>query len=54
MTTETIKEPAVNLKGRPIVQIGLVVGDATQVGKHYAELFGIGPWRFLETSYPPR
>jgi hypothetical protein len=45
---ESVKEPAVKMKGRKIVQIGIVVADATKTAKHYAELFGIGPWRFLD------
>ena len=48
MTAETVKKPAVNLKDRRIVQIGIVVADATKTVKRYAELLGIGPWRFLD------
>jgi len=48
MAEEVIKQPVVNMKGREIVQVGIVVADAIKVAKCYTELFGIGPWRFLD------
>jgi hypothetical protein len=50
MAAETVKQPVINMKGREIVQVGIVVADATKVAKRYAELFGIGPWRFLDIA----
>lgn len=43
MTIETVKEPAVNMKGRQIVQIGIVVADAPCTAKRYSDLVGISP-----------
>ncbi|MEE9281279.1 MAG: VOC family protein [Myxococcota bacterium] len=42
--------PAVDLTGKEIVQVGIVVRDAATTAKRYTELFGIGPWRFLDVS----
>lgn len=48
MVAESVKQPVINMKGREIVQVGIVVADAAKVAKRYAELFGIGSWRFLD------
>lgn len=50
MAAETVEQTVINIKGREIVQVGIVVANATKVAKRYAELFGIGPWRFLDIA----
>ncbi len=40
--------PAVDIKDNPIIQIGFVVRDAVKMAKRYADIFGIGPWNFVE------
>jgi hypothetical protein len=37
-----------NLDGKKIVQVGIVVDDVEGAAKRYAELFGIGPWVVAE------
>ena len=41
-------DPLVSLKGKKIMQIGIVVKDAEKAAKRWGELFGIGPWRLLD------
>jgi hypothetical protein len=48
MAQESVQQPVVNMKGRQIVQIGIVVADAAKTAKRYGEIFGIGPWRFVD------
>lgn len=48
MGTEKDVQPLVNLKSIPIVQIGFVVNDAVKMAKRYSEIFGVGPWNFIE------
>ena len=43
-----VMQPAVDIKDNPIIQIGFVVRDAVKMAKRYAEIFGIGPWNFVE------
>jgi len=39
---------APDMRGRPIVQFGIVVPDAELTARRYTELLGVGPWVFLE------
>jgi hypothetical protein len=48
MGTGDVVQPTVDIKGNPIIQIGFVVHDAVKMAKRYAEIFGIGPWNFVE------
>ena len=41
-------QAAVNIKDKSIVQLGFVVNDAVEMAKRYSEIFGIGPWDFIE------
>ena len=36
------------LKGKKIVQLGIVVNDSEKAAKRYAEVFGIGTWKLFE------
>jgi len=46
-----VHQPAIEMKGKEIRQIGIVVKDAPRTAKRYSELLGIGPWIFLD-GYP--
>ncbi len=41
-------QPIVNVSDKSIIQIGFVVNDAVKMAKRYSEIFGIGPWNFIE------
>lgn len=41
-------EPIAELKGKPIVQVGIVVRDVVRTAKRYTKLFGAGPWQFTD------
>ncbi|MBC8461732.1 MAG: VOC family protein [Deltaproteobacteria bacterium] len=41
-------QPVVNVSDKSIIQIGFVVNDAVKMAKRYSEIFGIGPWNFIE------
>lgn len=51
MNTENVKQPVVEMKGKEISQIGIVVRDAAKTAKRYSRIFGIGPWYFIDV--PP-
>ncbi len=42
------QEPLVNVKGKKIAQIGIVVRDAEKTAIQLGRLFGIGPWRLID------
>lgn len=46
--TQQIKEPILNIKERPITQIGMVVKDVEKATKNLSEVFGIKDWTFLD------
>ena len=48
METGKDVKSVVDLKGKPIIQIGFVVHDAVKMAKRYSEILGIGPWSFIE------
>src|SRR4030043_702538 len=48
METGDQVKSVVDLKGKPIIQIGFVVHDAVKMAKRYSEILGIGPWSFIE------
>jgi len=48
MGTENLEHPIVNTKNKKIDQIGIVVKDAHKTAKQYSEIFGIGPWVFID------
>jgi hypothetical protein len=48
METGKDVKSVVDLKSKPIIQIGFVVRDAVKMAKWYSEIFGIGPWSFIE------
>lgn len=50
MAEGTERQPVVDMKGRKIAQIGIVVADAAKTARRYAELLGIGPWMFLDLT----
>lgn len=50
MAEGTERQPVVDMKGRKTVQIGIVVVDAAKTARRYSELFGIGPWLFLDLT----
>jgi hypothetical protein len=41
-------QPVADVSDKSIIQIGFVVNDAVKTAKRYAELFGVGPWNFIE------
>lgn len=48
MGTGNDVKPAVDIGNKPIIQIGFVVRDAVRMAKRYSQIFGIGPWNFVE------
>jgi methylmalonyl-CoA/ethylmalonyl-CoA epimerase len=48
MTDAAKTKPAVDMHGRKIVQVGIVVADAARTVRNYSRLFGIGPWTFFD------
>ena len=50
MGTEDATKPIIDTKGKEIEQIGIVVYDAAKTAKRYSEIFGIGPWFFLDIT----
>ena len=48
MSPESGSDPVVDLKGKKIEEIGIVVRDAVKTAKRYADLFGLGPWVFSD------
>jgi len=44
--------PVVNITGKRIAKIGIVVNDAERIAQRYEELLGIGPWR-IQSPAPP-
>lgn len=44
--------PRVETRERPIVQVGIVVDDAERTAHDYWDLFGIGPWAFVDFVPP--
>ena len=48
MGTENEARAVVDVSGKPIIQIGFVVRDAVKMAKRYSEIFGIGPWNFID------
>jgi len=42
----------INIEGKEIRQIGLVVEDAEKMAKNYWEIFGIGPWMLVDFKPP--
>jgi hypothetical protein len=48
MQTGNEVQPVVDVKGKPIIQIGFVVHDAVKMAKRYSEIFGVGPWNFID------
>ncbi|MBW2367904.1 MAG: VOC family protein [Deltaproteobacteria bacterium] len=56
MTPWGIYEPQgpgiINLAGKEIVQVGIVTDNAEKMAGNYEEIFGIGPWEFMEFKHP--
>jgi len=42
----------INMKGKEIVQIGVVVEDAEKTAKNYWKILGIGPWLLIDFKPP--
>jgi len=43
-------QPIVDVRDKAINQIGIVVTDAAKTAKRYSEIFGIGPWYFIDAA----
>lgn len=43
---------AVDTKGKEIKQLGIVVHDAEETAKNYWNIFGVGPWIFIDFKPP--
>ena len=43
---------AVDIEGKEIKQLGIVVADAEEAAKNYWDLFGVGPWVLLDIGAP--
>jgi hypothetical protein len=48
MGDNKVHSPAVNTGGKRIEQIGIVVKDVHKTAIRYSEIFGIGPWVFID------
>jgi hypothetical protein len=48
MGTSKDVQSVVDVRGKSIIQIGFVVRDAVKMVKRYSEIFGVGPWSFIE------
>ncbi len=48
MGTGNEVQPVVDISGKSIIQIGFVVRDAVKMAKRYSEIFGVGPWNFID------
>ena len=51
----TLNQPdtsAVNIKGKEIKQVGIVVEDAEETAKNYWDLLGVGPWTLIDFKPP--
>lgn len=45
-------EPVVDMAGREIVQVGIVVDDVAETAAEYTRLLGVSDWRFLDFKAP--
>ena len=43
---------AIDIKGKEIKQVGIVVEDAEQTAKNYWDLLGVGPWTLIDFKPP--
>ncbi|MBN1613013.1 MAG: VOC family protein [Deltaproteobacteria bacterium] len=50
MSEGTDRKPVADRKKNKIAQIGIVVADAAKTARRYSEIFGIGPWMFLDLT----
>jgi len=48
MGSEKQQSPVIDTTGKTINQIGIVVRDAARTARRYSEIFGVGPWVFLD------
>ncbi|MBW2142643.1 MAG: VOC family protein [Deltaproteobacteria bacterium] len=44
------RQPVIDMQGKNIRQVGIVVRDAAKTAKRYSEIFGVGPWLFFDTA----
>ena len=50
MGSEQENSPVIDTTGMSINQIGIVVRDAARTARRYSEIFGVGPWVFLDVE----
>ena len=50
MEAKNRRQPTVEVKDKAISQIGIVVADAVKTAKRYSEIFGVGPWYFIDVT----
>lgn len=50
MSTVVAQEPAASIKGKRIVQFGIIVKDIEKSVKRFSEIFGIPSWYYIEFS----
>jgi len=50
MGAETQHKSVIDTKNKKIDQVGIVVKDAHKTARRYSELFGIGPWVFIDIT----
>jgi hypothetical protein len=50
MGSEEENSPVIDTTGTSINQIGIVVRDAARTARRYSEIFGLGPWVFLDVE----
>lgn len=50
ITNTLSQEPAANIKGKKIVQIGIVVKDIEKSAKRLSEIFGVPSWEFIDLT----
>jgi hypothetical protein len=49
---EPEEQGVIDLEGKKIAQVGIVVADAEQIARNYWEIFGIGPWLLFDFKPP--
>jgi catechol 2,3-dioxygenase-like lactoylglutathione lyase family enzyme len=51
-TFQPSRQGVINIRGREIRQLGIVVEDAEKAAKNYWDLFGVGPWILVDFKTP--
>ena len=49
---ESSQPGLINIKDKRIYQVGIIVENVEKVAQNYSEIFGIGPWKYIEFKPP--